>query len=94
MHSDKDRDIHLVFTSQREIIKTLKVTNIDFFTQKSSLLTYPIGKTIFSNDSMSCMDFFILDFFPPDSTSPPDCQPAKPWSPGRQTRSLGLQDSP
>ena len=41
-HSDKDRGIHLVFTSQREIIKTLKVTNIDFFTQKSSLPTYPI----------------------------------------------------
>ena len=38
----KERGIHLVFTSQREIIKTLKVTNIDFFTQKSSLPTYPI----------------------------------------------------
>ena len=47
---------------------------------------------------VSCLPaalLFILDFFfPPDSRSPPDCQPAKPWSPGRQTRSLGLQDSP
>ena len=31
-----------VLTSQREIIGTLKKTNIDFFTQKSSLLTCPI----------------------------------------------------
>ena len=31
-----------VFTSQREIIRMLKVTYIDFFTQKSSLPTYPI----------------------------------------------------
>ena len=30
------------FTSQREIIRTLKVTNIVFFTQKSSLPAYPI----------------------------------------------------
>ena len=41
-HSDKDRGIHLFFTSQREIIKMLKVTNIDLFTQKSSLPTYPM----------------------------------------------------
>ena len=32
-------DLPDLFTSQREIIKTLKVTNIDFYTQKSSLLT-------------------------------------------------------
>ena len=31
-----------VFTSQREIIRTLKVTNIDFFTQKRSLPTCPM----------------------------------------------------
>ena len=42
-HSDKDRGIHLIFTSQREMIKTLKVTNIDLFTQKSSLPTYSIA---------------------------------------------------
>ena len=33
-----------VFTSQWEIIGTLKVTNIDFFTQKSSLPTCPIWR--------------------------------------------------
>ena len=31
-----------VFTLQRELIRTLKVTNIDFLTQKSSLPTCPI----------------------------------------------------
>ena len=58
-----------------------------------SLSVKRMGKTIFSSDSTSCMDFLYW-IFPPDSRSPPDCQPAKPWSPGRQTRSLGLQDSP
>ena len=33
-----------VFTSQREIIGTLKVTNIDFFTQKSSLPTCSMAR--------------------------------------------------
>ena len=34
----------LVFTSKMEIIRTLKVTDIDFFTRKSSLLAYPMGE--------------------------------------------------